>query len=298
MKHAPMWVLLWLVAAPARADPPERTVPNQPPVVQVVDAIRTAPDGPVWATSNAEAHGRLTLLRVDVECPGSSPRDARRALMRTLGLNLVEYGPRPRDLPASRIDVSLRGVLAIDALQTLIDLDPNASNATWQVRQGIVEVGSRDTLARRTTAETRVIEVDDLLIRAPNVNAPGVPDRSDRRTPRELGAELIEMVIGQVEPDAWHPLSDADRADGLVDPVDSRDPWQGRNLDPRRQHPITGTRAPIYVQGRYASIRLHDGSIVVRAPAFVLHGIEGLPPAVAPPIAMVPTPRSPSAPPQ
>lgn len=286
--------LLWIATA-LSADPPRDAAPS---IATVVEAIRSHSSGPRWATTNAEAHGRLTLLKVDVDFRNVSARAARGALANAIGLNLVEHGTNEAAPTEDSIDLSLRGVLAIDALRAILESDANRVGSTWQIRDGILEVGPRAILARRTTPETRVVDVEDLLIRAPNFRHPGDPSTSDRRSSRELGAELVGMVVAQVEPDAWHPLTEAERADGLVDPVDPRDPWQGRNLDPRRRDPVTGTLAPIFVQGRWASIRLHDGSIVVRAPAFVLRGIEGLPTAVPPPSMLLAPHRSSTATPQ
>ena len=108
----------------------------------------------------------------------------------------------------------------------------------------------------------------------------GDPDpdsKTIRKNPLEIGAELVRSIVDAVEPDAWSPLTDEDRISGLPDPIDPRDPLGGRNLDPRKIDPITGSRAPIFVKGRWATIRLQGNRLVVRAPAFVMRGITGLP---------------------
>ena len=46
--------------------------------------------------------------------------------------------------------------------------------------------------------------------------------------------------------------------------------------------------APIFVQGRWASIKLQGKSLIVRGPAFVMRGIEGLPEPVPPPASLIP----------
>jgi hypothetical protein len=263
--------------------------------IRIIGAERTRPDGAFWARSDADVHGRLSLLRVELACEDADPRRARRAFADALGLNFVDHFPKPEaDARApTSISITLRDVSAVEALEALIEASSGSQRAAWQVRSGILEVGPRETLARRTRPITRVIEVTDLLLEPPSFIPPehfrrGVGlgannEKTRRRTPRQIGADLLGSIVTQVEPDAWHPVSAAEIADGAVDPVDPRDPYSGRNLDPGRLDPETDTPVPIYVQGRWATARLKDRVIVVRAPAFVLMGIEGLPKAVAPP---------------
>lgn len=263
--------------------------------IRIVRAERTRPDGSFWARSDADVHGRLSLLHVDLVCEEADPRRARRAFAEVLGLNFIDHFPKPeQDAKApSTISISLRDVVAVEALDALIDASSGSRRGAWQVRSGILEAGPRETLARRTRPITRVIEVTDLLLEPPSFVPPEhylrgfglgeTDEKTLRRTPRQIGADLLGSIVTQVEPDAWHPVSEAEIADGLVDPVDPRDPYRGRNLDPGRIDPETETAVPIYVQGRWASARLKDRTIVVRAPAFVLMGIEGLPKPVPPP---------------
>ena len=280
---------------PSDAAPTDATADPGTGTVRIVGAERTRPDGDFWARSDADVHGRLSMLRIDLVCEDADPRSARRAFADVLGLNFIDHFPKvAEDARApSSISISLRDVVAVEALDALIDASSGSRRATWQVRSGILEVGPRETLARRTRPITRVIEVTDLLLEPPSFVPPAefrrgfglgeTREKTLRRTPRQIGADLLGSIVAQVEPDAWHPVSEAEIADGLVDPVDPRDPFQGRNLDPGRIDPETGTPAPIYVQGRWATARLKDRAIVVRAPAFVLMGIEGLPRAIAPP---------------
>ena len=302
-RHLTAKLLLALVAActlghlPAAATPTPAsiapTATSATGTIRIVGAERTRPDGAFWARSDADVHGRLSLLRVELLCEDADPRRARRAFADALGLNFIDHFPKPdADAQApTAISIALRDVSAVEALEALIEASSGSRRAAWQVRSGILEVGPRETLARRTRPISRVIEVTDLLLEPPSFIPPGHfrrglgmhDEKTRRRTPRQIGADLLGSIVAQVEPDAWHPVSAAEIADGVVDPVDPRDPYSGRNLDPGRIDPETGTPAPIYVQGRWATARLKDRVIVVRAPAFVLMGIEGLPKAVAPP---------------
>ena len=274
--------------------------------VTVVGATTVSPDGPRYARTDAQVHGRLSMLQLDVDCIDAQPRAVRRALADALGLNFVDHFPKERET-VTKIDLRLHNVGAVEVLETILGFSFTAGSPTWQVRDGILEVGPKDRLAVRTRPMTRVIDVTDMLLEPPHFvspehiwgglsgnQTPGLSSRPDpesktlRRQPREVGAELIRSIVDGVEPEAWNPLTDEDRESGLSDPVDPRDPFKGRNLDPRATHPRTKTLAPIFVQGRWASIKLQGKSLVVRGPAFVMRGIEGLPKPVPPPASLVP----------
>lgn len=295
LQHAIFCLLATLIAVVTPGA--GQDVPASPTVqVTVVDAERTRSTGHAWARTDGEVHGRLAFLSVDIECEAAPARQVRRALARALGLNLVDHFPREMDGLVD-VDLSLRSIPAVEALELVISSTSGPNRGTWQVRDGVVEVGPRDVLARRTEPITRVIEVTDLLLEPPDFVPTGMAasfipgmnagQKTHRDTPREIGARLLETIVRQVEPDAWRALNDAERADGLPDPVDPRDPFGGRNLDPNRLYPNSRREAPIFVQGRWASISLRDRAIVVRGPAFVLRGIEGLPEPVPPPASIV-----------
>lgn len=274
---------LTATAARPLEDPPDPT-----------SQVRITASGPAAnarfsiARDSGEVHGRLVSRRLDIDCVDAAPRSVRRQFATALGLNLVDHFPRAEEVPI-RIDVSLRDVTAIDALETILGFSFTAGRPTWQVREGILEVGPRRILATRTMPVTRVIDVTDLLLEPPYFVPPdsirmglglGDPDpdsKTIRKNPLEIGAELVRSIVDAVEPDAWSPLTDEDRISGLPDPIDPRDPLGGRNLDPRKIDPVTGSRAPIFVKGRWATIRLQGNRLVVRAPAFVMRGITGLP---------------------
>ena len=272
----------------------------------VVGASALSPEGPRYARTDGQVHGRLSMLQLDVDCIDARPRTVRRAFAEAVGLNLVDHFPKERETTTT-IDLQLHDVGAVEVLETILGFSFTAGSPTWQVRDGILEVGPKDRLAPRTRPMTRVIEVTDLLLEPPHFVSPehfwrglsgnqnpALSSRPDplsetfRRQPREVAAELIRSIVDGVEPEAWNPLTDEDRESGLSDPVDPRDPFQGRNLDPRATHPRTKTKAPIFVQGRWASIKLQGKSLIVRGPAFVMRGIEGLPKAVPPPASLVP----------
>jgi hypothetical protein len=279
-------ILLCAITVTAAAPPDEPAPPT--PRISITASGQPESSALRIARDSREVHGRLVSHRLDIDCVDAPPRTARRRLASALGLNLIDHFPRAEEVPI-RIDASLRDVTGIDALETILGFSFTSGRPTWQVREGILEVGPRRILATRTMPVTRVIDVTDLLLEPPYFVPPdsirmgmglGDPDSESktlRKSPREIGAELVRSIVDAVEPDAWSPLTDEDRISGLPDPIDPRDPLGGRNLDPRKIDPITGSRAPIFVKGRWATIRLQGNRLVVRAPAFVMRGITGLP---------------------
>ena len=294
------------VSAGFPQDDPAPEVETRRTEVMVVGSSAVAQDGPRYARTDAQAHGRLSMLQLTLDCIEARPRTVRRAFAEAVGLNLVDHFPKERET-VTTIDLQLRNVGAVEALETILGFSFTAGSPTWQVRDGILEVGPKDRLAIRTRPLTKVIDVTEMLLEPPHFVSPehiwrgfsgnqnpALSSRPDplsktiRRQPREIGADLIRSIIDGVEPEAWNPLTDEDRESGLSDPVDPRDPFQGRNLDPRATYPRTATMAPIFVQGRWASIKLQGKSLIVRGPAFVMRGIEGLPEPVPPPASLIP----------
>ena len=57
--------------------PPE--VDTRQTEVTVVGATAVTPDGPRYARTNAQVHGRLSMLQLDLNCVDARPRTVRRA---------------------------------------------------------------------------------------------------------------------------------------------------------------------------------------------------------------------------
>ena len=285
-----------LISLAATADPGTQVTNDAKPHVVVVGTTRSVPNAAVRVAGNdAEVHGRLAHAQIDLVCNGSDPRITRRAFAKALGLNLVDHFPGSSSgsgMP-NEIHLDLRNVTAADALRMLMDLSGGTQPGAWQVREGILEVGPRETLARRTTHVTKVYDLTTLIIEAPYFEAPeganpmaGNGPNTIRANQREVAAKIMEAIVQSVEPDAWLPPSPAELADGIRSPIDPRDPHQGRQLDPKLLG-RGGSLAPLKCEGRWASMFLKDKQLVVRAPAFVHIGIDGLPKPVPPPAGLV-----------
>lgn len=292
LHHALLMIGIACAAPTAHAD-------EQPPFVEVTSAQQTRPDnGSLWARTNGDVHGRLAFLRVNLVCNESDPKSVRAALATTLRLNLVDHFPSRASnggiIPLLSLD--LHDVGALEALEVIIGASTINRTGTWHVRDGILEVGPAEILARRTPAFTRVYEVTDLLLEPPNFQSAGIqatPHLSNdrvqetRKRPRDLAAELMESIVTTVSPEVWHAATPAEVADGLPETVDPRDPTKGYNLDPNAFDRTTRTLLPLKVTGKWASIIYKNHAIIVRAPAFVHLGIAGLQRPVPPPESIV-----------
>jgi hypothetical protein len=271
-----------------------------PPFVQVTSAEKTLnQSGDRWANTNGEVHGRLAYLRLDIVCDESDPKAVRKALASALGLNFVDHFPHatPTGGTDPPLNLSLRDVGAVEALETIVAASSLTQSGTWQVRDGILEVGPKSILARRTPTLTRVYNVTDLLLEPPRFSsqdrsrgvllAGGSPEPPSRQTPREIAANLMESIVTTISPEVWHPATPSEIEDGYAPTIDPRDPTNGFNLDPRARHPVTGSLLPLKVSGKWASIVYKNKAIIVRGPAFVHLGIAGLPRPVPPPSSIV-----------
>lgn len=271
------------------SDPPS-------PEVKVLSATRTKEGSNRWAQTDAEAHGRLAYLRIDLVCNGCNPKAVRRAFARAIGLNLIDhFSAKNSDaLSPQELNLELRNIEADEALRILIDASSGTRRGAWQVRNGILEIGPRDVLARRTSPVTRVYDLTEMIIEPPYFASNGIqsafsgggPD-TIRFNQREVGVKIMEAIITSVEPDAWIPPSEAEIADGITSVIDPRDAFGGRQLDPKLKDRQTNAYAPLKCEGKWASMYLKDKKLVIRAPLFVHIGIDGLPDAVPPPSILI-----------
>ena len=267
-----------------------------PPHVKVLSASRTAKGDNHWARTDGEVHGRLAYLRIDVICDGCNPRAVRKAFANAIGVNLIDhFGTKDADTHSpDQLHLELHDIEASEALRILVDASSGSRRGVWQVRNGILEIGPRDVLARRTSPETRVYDLTEMIIEPPYFASKGIqsafsgggPD-TIRFNQREVAVKIMESIINSVEPDAWIPPSNAEIADGIVSTIDPRDSFGGRQLDPKLVDRVTGARAPLKCEGKWASMYLKDKKLVIRAPMFVHIGIDGLPEAVPPPALLV-----------
>ena len=216
------------------------------------------------ATKQATAKGpilrALLTTSISVKFEDTKAKEAFAYLKQLIGVEMVvrwsdDPGAGDGLDPEARLTFEMNSAQALVVLERMIDMS-TTEPATWQLRQGYLEVGTKSRLNARGSQETRIYPIRDLLFEAPTFdNAPefnlaqsvqtggggggggGVPfgtpgEPPERRAPEEKADQLIELIKSLVEPDVW-----------LDDSV--------------------------------ASIRYYDGSIIVRAPDYVQRQVAG-----------------------
>ena len=250
-----------------------------------------------------EQVGRLIYSKVTLEFEEVPLRDALRALRRELGLNMTVFlldpsgkSQRPGFDGDQLVSLALRAVDGRTALEALTAFA--GKEVTWQIHNGVIEVGPRPHLARQDAREIRVYETTDLAIDPPDWKydmRTGSAIEIQRRNSDEVIGELVKMIVTHCEPDAFLPLpaTRVDEETGRVVPrLHTTPPGERKEEGPRRRNPNTGAtanfkpeEAQIFVNGRWASIQMKDNNLAVLAPDFVHRAINGYPAPIPPPAA-------------
>jgi hypothetical protein len=242
--------------------------------------------------------GRLVYSQVDVTCDDCNVGESIRALTAALGINVamkfdVEFVD---DTP---VFLELKDVDGLTALEAIIA--QGGGNATWQLRRGILEVGSKTYLARGNGRRTQTYDVSSLLMDIPYT--PGIemappdlstghggrfkplmtlgpdPETYRRKAPVEVAADLMQAIVNQVEPEAWQPIPEGDGTDGTKGPT----PKLASGKSSERNQSSLGDRnfdakvGPPFVRGKWAALDFYrqGGHLIVTAPDFVHRGIGG-----------------------
>lgn len=288
-------------AAPAAA-PPDRVLHQVVEIRNEWTKTRRA-DAPPLETAEdrgREQVGRLLFSKVTLEFEEVTLREALRALRRELGLNMVVFladpsgkVERPGFDGEQIVSLSLRDVDGRTALEALTSIA--GKEVTWQIHNGMIEVGPRAHLARPDARETRVYETTDLAIDPPDWE----PRKTiQRRNSDEVIGELVKMIVTHCEPDAFlpAPATRVDEETGRVVPRQHTTPpasgGDKKKSDGARANPNTAStanfdpeEAQVFVNGRWASIQVKDNNLAVLAPDFVHRAIDGYPAPIPPPAA-------------
>jgi hypothetical protein len=295
-------------AAQPAAAPPDRVLHQVVEIRNEWTKTRRA-DAPPLETAEdrgREQVGRLLFSKVTLEFEEVTLREALRALRRELGLNMVVFladpsgkVERPGFDGEQIVSLSLRDVDGRTVLEALTSIA--GKEVTWQIHNGMIEVGPRAHLARPDARETRVYETTDLAIDPPDwkferrQNGAPVAIEIQRRNSDEVIGELVRMIVTHCEPDAFlpAPARRVDEETGRVVPRQHTTPPAsgGDKKKPAgaRANPNTDVtanfnpkEAQIFVNGRWASIQVKDNNLAVLAPDFVHRAIDGYPAPIPP----------------
>ncbi len=292
-------------APPQPAAGPMRTSIDHAPHVTLRGYTKTRAAASPNDDQDLVALGRLLYAKVDVECDEATVGASIRALTDALELNVaMKFDVAFVD--DTPVVLALKEVDGLTALEAIISQGgaQGGSAATWQLRRGIVEIGSREFLARTSARRTQLYDVSSLVFDVPYTpageTAPAAighlrpqftlgpdPETYRRKAPIEVAADLMQAITEQVEPEAWQPLPEGDGAQGTSGPT-PRVPSGGsvnhgqRNLSTLADRNFDASLGPPFVRGKWASLGFHRQSaqLMVSAPDFVHRGIGGYPPAL------------------
>lgn len=245
------------------------------------------------------------LVHSEVTCTFEEVRlvDALRAMRRELKLNMMVFTADPTgrsSVPGIDgellVDLEFRKVKGLALLEALCAVA--GADCTWQIHNGVIEVGPKRYLARQEARETRLYDTTDLAIDPPDWEGPsspgGVSREIQRRNSDEVIGELARMIATHCEPDAFLPETDAriDEATGRVVPRQHTTPsgsGAGRGGSGRKNPNTQASanfdpeQAQVFVTGRWASIQAKDNNLAVLAPDFVHRAIDGYGVPIPPP---------------
>ncbi len=262
-----------------------------------------APSPETMEDRRLEQLGRL--VHSEVTCTFEEVRlvDALRAMRRELKLNMMVFtadptgrSPVPGIDGELLVDLEFRKVKGLALLEALCAVA--GADCTWQIHNGVIEVGPKRSLARQEARETRVYDTTDLAIDPPDWEGPGSPGGASREIQRRNSdaviGELARMIATHCEPDAFLPETDAriDEATGRVVPRQHTTPsgsGAGRGGSGRKNPNTQASanydpeQAQVFVTGRWASIQAKDGKLAILAPDFVHRTIDGYGVPIPPP---------------
>ncbi len=295
------------ITTPAKAkSPAPSTTGKRVPQVAFREWTKTREAASPKDDQDQIALGRLTYGRVDLTCDDTKVGESIRALCDALGLNLamkfdIEFvDDTPVFLELTNVD----GLAALEAI-----IDQGGTNGTWQLRRGILEVGSRTFLSRSNARRSQLYDVSTLVfdvpyvpagdIAPPDLSMPGArnqtfrpqftlgpdPETYRRKSPVELAADLMQAIVNQVEPEAWQPQPEGDGTEGTKGPPPKLPPSSGSRNHGQRNQSTLGDRnfdagiGPPFVRGKWAAMDYYrqGAHLIVSAPDFVHRGIGGYP---------------------
>ena len=204
--------------------------------VQEEATVMLAPDGavrPVAIESGGrergrsttrcdEAAGTLSYVLVSMSFDEVPLKRALRTFFTALDLDYVPYfrgrASSSGMLPDVPITLEIRSISAHRGLDLIMAAAEVGEPCTWQLRGGVVEVGTMARLARSGEPRPRLYTIKDLTLDVPYFDSSPPPNnRTERQLPREVASQLMHHIMTSTRPEAWLPPSIDD--DSLPTPV-------------------------------------------------------------------------------
>ena len=249
--------------------------------------------------TNAEANnqtkaamlGKLLYTDISVQFEEMPLRDVINYLQTTLGVTLVaRYNDDRTGIgldPEAPITLNVSNKPALTVLEMVLEQAAEDTDSTWQLRDGFVEVGTKERLGAAGAREIRYYPIRDLLFEPPMFdNAPELDLDAALNQGQNSGGSgsggggggfgggggggsgsgggggaLFTNTGGEIE-----RATEADKVQAIIDLITETvepDAWD-----------VAG--------GEYATIRYHSGVLIIRAPDYIHRQIGGYPFAIRP----------------
>ena len=240
------------------------------------------------ATKQATAKGpilrALLTTSISVKFEDTKAKEAFAYFKQLIGVEMVvrwsdDPGAGDGLDPEARLTFEMNSAQALVVLERMIDMS-TTEPATWQLRQGYLEVGTKSRLNARGSQETRIYPIRDLLFEAPNFdNAPEFNLSQSVQTGGGGGGGSGGGGGGFGGGGGGGGSGGGGGGGGGV-------PFGTPGESPARRAPeekadqlielIKSLVEPdVWLDDSVASIRYYDGSIIVRAPDYVQRQVAG-----------------------
>lgn len=253
------------------------------------------------AQQEAQFASRGSMLRallrtgITVNFDQTPAKDAFAYVKRVLGVDIVyrwstDPGATSGLDPEAPITLNATGAPALAVIERMLEQATNEP-ATWQLRDGYVEVGTKSRLNARNAQETRIYPIRDLLFEPPMFdNAPdfnlGDAISQGGQSGGGGGGGGNGGGFGGGGGGGGFGGGGSGGGGGGGPPIgDPGDPPPRRPAEERAQELIdliTNTVEPdAWIDPTVATIRYYDGMLIVRAPDYVQRQLGGYGPTLA-----------------
>ncbi len=264
-------------------------------------------DGPSDA-ARAKMLGVLTYTRLSLTFDEVPARDAFQAIAATLNLTIVgrwsdDRGAREAGHglnPNAPLTMHAEARFALDVIEELLEQCEDFEDCTWQLRSGIVEIGTKRRLSAPAARHRVTYDLTEMLLEPPYFGRypPGttIPKsdspyvdavigesnreaiRDGRPPPHKSRSDIIleiaETLVETIEPGHW----DLGGQRNDPDPDDAQDQSSAAQPDPKQAAAIKKRRD----ERLWASMRSFQESLIITAPDFMHRQIGGYPRPIKP----------------
>jgi hypothetical protein len=225
--------------------------------------------------------------------------------------------------PTLPVSIKADNQEALSVLEEILEQCEVYEDCTWQLRKGFVEVSTKERLSVPAARELRTYNIRDFMIEPPQFASPhnsvAVPrehryscsvlgrpaprtlepdgSSSRRKAPEDLAMEIVEGIVGTIEPGRWDAGEEDDGNAERAQPIHRAPVNPGTSGQAARGHPPRSATGV----AKWATVRLWRDELIIRAPDFIHRQINGYPRPIKPgppaeepakPIAPTPVPKT------